>query len=203
MVRASNDVEVSGLLTTVDADHDEVAMSRVPAELVHQQAAALDLPVRIVELPWPCPNDVYEQRTGATLTRIRDAGAEEIVFGDLFLTDIRAYREQSLTGTGLGPRFPLWERPTSELARQMLQAGLRAVIVCVDPRQAPREIAGRWWDEQLLRDLPAGVDPCGENGEFHTFVVDGPGFSHGLDVVVGEATERDGFLYAPVRSTQT
>lgn len=195
-LRAHDDVEVDGLLTTLDAEAGAVAMSLVPSELLYRQAAALGLPVRVVELPWPCPNDVYEQRTGAALTQLRRDGADEIVFGDLFLADVRAYRERSLIGTGLEPRFPLWGRPTGVLAGEMLEAGLRAVIVCVDPSLAPAELAGRWWDEELLGDLPGGVDPCGENGEFHTFVTDGPGFAHPVDVAVGEIAERDGFVYA-------
>jgi uncharacterized protein (TIGR00290 family) len=198
-VRARGDVEVAGLLTTLDASSDEVAMSRVPTELLRRQAAALDLPVHLVELPWPCPNDVYEQRTGEAWAALRRDGADEVVFGDLFLADIRAYRERALADTGLAPRFPLWERPTAELAREMMAAGLRAVVVCVDPAQAPPGIAGRWWDADLLRELPDGVDPCGENGEFHTFVTDGPGFAAPVDVVVGDVVERDGFLYASLR----
>ncbi|MFC5061087.1 ATP-binding protein [Actinomycetospora atypica] len=189
-------LEVAGLLTTVS--DGEVAMSRVPADLLRRQAEALGLPLRTVDLPWPCPNEVYEQRTGAALAELAAEHADEIVYGDLFLADIRAYREQALVGTGLNARFPLWQRPTDGLAQEMLDAGLRAVIVCVDPSQAPPGIVGKEWDEQLIRDLPEGVDPCGENGEFHTFVTDGPGFAHPVDVAVGEAVERDGFLYAPL-----
>ena len=194
-----DDVEVGGLLTTVDEDAGEVATSRVPAALLHRQAAALGLPVRVVELPWPCPNDVYERRTGEAVARIRREGGDDLVFGDLFLADVRAYRERSLEGTGLASRFPLWGRSTAALAGQMMVAGVRAVVVCVDLDRAPAWVAGRRWDEKLLRELPDGVDPCGENGEFHTFVTDGPGFAHSVDVVVGEVGERDGFLYAPVR----
>ena len=189
-------IAVAGLLTTTS--DGEVAMSRVPADLLRRQAEALGLPLRTVDLPWPCPNDVYEQRTGAALAEIRDQGTDEIVYGDLFLADIRAYREQALVGTGLGARFPLWQRPTGELAREMLDAGLRAVIVCVDPSQAPPGIVGKAWDEDLIRSLPDGVDPCGESGEFHTFVTDGPGFAHPVDVEVGDTVELDGFLYAPL-----
>lgn len=189
-----DDVDVAGLLTTVS--DGEVAMSRVPVDLLHRQAEALGLPLRTVDLPWPCPNDVYELRTGAALAELRDAGAQEVVYGDLFLADIRAYRERSLAGTGLAPRFPLWRRPTAALARDMLDAGLRAVVVCVDPALAPAGIAGRRWDEDLLRELPDGVDPCGENGEFHTFVTDGPGFAHPVDVAVEGIVERDGFVHA-------
>ncbi len=126
----------------------------------------------------------------------RQAGTDHLVFGDLFLGDVRSYREQSLEGTGITPLFPPWGRPTVELAADMIAQGLREVITCVDPAQAPAELAGRWYDEELLRGLPAGVDPCGERGEFHTFVVDGPGFATSLDVVVGEITERDGFVFA-------
>jgi uncharacterized protein (TIGR00290 family) len=197
--RARGDVEVAGLVTTLDAAADEVAMSRVPAELLRRQAAALDLPLHLVELPWPCPNDVYEERTGAAWAKLRRDGADEVVFGDLFLADVRAFREQALRGTGLAPRFPLWEQPTDELAGRMLAAGLRAVVVCVDPARVPAELAGRRWDEDLLRDLPDGVDPCGENGEFHTFVTDGPGFARPVEVVVGEVVERDGFVHALLR----
>ena len=198
-VRAAGD-SVAGLLTsTVDAatfDRAEVAMSRVPVELLHRQAAALGLPVETVDLPWPCPNAVYEQRMGAAWDGLRRRGASSLVYGDLFLADIRAYRERSLHGTGLTPRFPLWERPTAELAREMLDRGMRAVIVCVDPAQAPPEIVGRAWDDDLLRELPTGVDPCGENGEFHTFVTDGPGFAAPVEVTVAGVTQRDGFVYA-------
>ncbi|MDL5160166.1 ATP-binding protein [Actinomycetospora termitidis] len=191
-----DEAEIGGLLTTVT--DGVVAMSRVPVELLHAQAAALDLPLRTVDLPWPCPNDVYERETGAAFAALRAAGADEVVHGDLFLADVRAYREQGLVGTGLEPRFPLWQRPTAELAREMLDAGVRAVVVCLDPAQVPAGIAGRVWDEDLLRDLPADVDPCGEHGEFHTFVTDAPGFAQPVDVTVGRPYERDGFVYAPV-----
>lgn len=190
-------LEVSGLLTTVT--DGVVAMSRVPVACLRAQADALDLPLRTVDLPWPCPNEIYEARTGAALAELQAAGAEELVYGDLFLADVRAYRERSLVGSGLAPRFPLWGRPTDALARAMLAAGLRAVVVCVDPAQAPPDIVGRAWDEELLRDLPPGVDPCGEQGEFHTFVTDGPGFSRPVDVVPGEPYDRDGFRYVPLR----
>jgi diphthamide synthase (EF-2-diphthine--ammonia ligase) len=128
----------------------------------------------------------------------RESGVAYMVFGDLFLEDIRAYREASLYGTGIRPLFPLWHHPTDSVARQLLDLGIRAVVTCVDPAQAPRDIAGHWYDAELLRRLPSGVDPCGETGEFHTFVVDGPGFAHPLDVTLGEVVERDGFVFADV-----
>jgi len=177
---------------------DRVASHGVRRVLLQAQARALGLPLHVVELPTPCPNDVYEQAMGEAMLAARQSGADQLVFGDLFLADVRAYREQALHGTGIIPVFPLWHRPTAALAADMLACGLRAVITCVDPAQAPAEFAGRWYDEELLRELPAGVDPCGERGEFHTFVVDGPGFPTGVDVVVGEVSERDGFVFADV-----
>jgi uncharacterized protein (TIGR00290 family) len=193
-VRARGGV-VAGLLTSV-VDGAEVAMSRVPVELLHRQADALGLPVEVVDLPWPCPNEVYEQRMSAAWDVVRRRGGGAVVYGDLFLHDIRAYRERTLRSSGLIPLFPLWGRPTTQLAREMIDVGVRAVVVCVDPAQAPPEIAGRAWDDDLLRELPPHVDPCGENGEFHTFVTDGPGFSVPVAVTVTGTVERDGFVHA-------
>jgi uncharacterized protein (TIGR00290 family) len=197
-VRSAGDVEVVGLMTTVSSASDRVAMHEVRRSLLEAQADALRLPLHIVELPWPCPNQVYEERMAAALAAALASGVEVLVFGDLFLEDIRRYREDWLRGSGLTPRFPLWRRPTEAVAREMVALGVRALITCVDPQQAPRELAGRWYDEVLLSDLPPGVDPCGENGEFHTFVVDGPGFIRSLDVMVGETVERDGFVFTDV-----
>jgi uncharacterized protein (TIGR00290 family) len=197
-VRSAGDVEVVGLMTTVSSASHRVAMHEVRRSLLEAQADALRLPLHIVELPWPCPNQVYEERMAAALAAALASGVEVLVFGDLFLEDIRRYREDWLRGSGLTPRFPLWRRPTEAVAREMVALGVRALITCVDPQQAPRELAGRWYDEVLLSDLPPGVDPCGENGEFHTFVVDGPGFIRSLDVMVGETVERDGFVFTDV-----
>jgi len=197
-VRSAGQVPITGLLTTVHTGSDRVASHGVRRVLLEAQAAALGLGLHVVELPTPCPNEVYEQAMGEAMLAARQSGADQLVFGDLFLADVRAYREQALHGTGITPVFPLWHRPTAALAADMLACGLRAVITCVDPAQAPAELAGRWYDEELLRELPVGVDPCGERGEFHTFVVDGPGFATGVDVVVGEVTERDGFVFADV-----
>jgi len=197
-VRTAGQVPITGLLSTVHTGSGRVASHGVRRVLLQAQANALGLGLHVVELPTPCPNDVYEQAMGEAMMAARQSGANQLVFGDLFLADVRTYREQALHGTGITPVFPLWHRPTAGLAADMLACGLRAVITCVDPAQAPAELAGRWYDEELLRELPAGVDPCGERGEFHTFVVDGPGFPTGLDVVVGEVTERDGFVFADV-----
>jgi uncharacterized protein (TIGR00290 family) len=199
--RSTGEVDVVGLLTTVNSTADRVAMHAVRRVLLEAQADSLDLPVYVVELPWPCPNEVYEQRMTEAVHVAVGEGVERMVFGDLFLADIRAYREERLAGTGLTPMFPLWQRPTDLLAREMLTAGIRAVVTCVDPSQAPPEIAGRWFDQDLLDFLPPTVDQCGENGEFHTFVADGPGFGYPLDVTVGEIVERDGFVFADVIPT--
>jgi uncharacterized protein (TIGR00290 family) len=194
-VRSAGEVDVAGLLTTVNAAAGRVAMHDVRRVLLEEQAAALGLPLHVVELPWPCPNPVYEQLMSAATDAARRQDVSQIIFGDLFLADIRAYREASLAGTGLTPVFPLWHRPTAELSREILAQGIRAVITCVDPSQAPKAIAGRPYDQALLATLPASVDPCGENGEFHTFVTDAPGFAHPLEVTTGETAERNGFLF--------
>jgi uncharacterized protein (TIGR00290 family) len=197
-VRKTGEVDVVGLMTTVSSAWDRVAMHGVRHSLLEAQADALGLPLHVVELPSPCPNEVYEERILAAIAVARGSGVDAMVFGDLFLEDIRRYREESLRGSGFTPLFPLWQRPTRALAQEMLSVGIRAVITCVDPKQARRELAGRWYDEALVAGLPPEVDPCGENGEFHTFVVDGPGFAQALDVTVGETVERDGFVFTDV-----
>jgi len=193
---AAGEVDVVGLLTTVNSTADRVAMHAVRRVLLERQAAALARPLHVVDLPWPCPNAVYEERMTAALQAARSDGVTHMVFGDLFLEDIRAYREQALEGTGITPLFPLWGRPTSGLATEMIAVGIRAHLTCVDPRQAPRELAGRPFDAHLLAQLPADVDPCGENGEFHTFVWSSPDFRAPIPVEVGELVERDGFIFA-------
>jgi uncharacterized protein (TIGR00290 family) len=197
-VREAGDIDVVGMVTTVNSTAQRVAMHGVRRSLLDAQADTLGLPLHVVDLPWPCPNDVYEERMSNAVAVARMSGVEAMVFGDLFLEDVRRYREQSLEGSGLAPLFPLWQRPTAEVAHDLVTLGVRAVITCVDPQQAPREIAGRWYDEELLASLPPNVDPCGENGEFHTFAVDGPGFARPVDVTVGETVERDGFVFTDV-----
>lgn len=197
-VRSGGAVEIIGLLTTVNAAAERVAMHGVRRTLLDAQAERLGLPLHVADLPWPCSNDIYEERMAAALGEAREDGVEAMVFGDLFLEDVRRYRETSLADTGITPVFPLWKRPTGEVARTLLDLGFRAVITCVDLAQAPREIVGRWFDGALLADLPGSVDPCGENGEFHTVVVSGPGFARAIDVNVGEIVERDGFSFADV-----
>jgi uncharacterized protein (TIGR00290 family) len=196
--RRDAEVEVVGLLTTVNAVFDRVAMHGVRRALLEAQASALGLPLHVVELPWPCSNEVYEQRMAAAVDVALEAGVEAMVFGDLFLEDVRGYRERALEGTGLRPLFPLWERPTSAVASELLALGVSAVVSCVDTSQAPAALAGRRYDRALLDELPPGVDPCGENGEFHTVVVDGPEFSQAIRVAIGETVERDGFVFTDV-----
>jgi uncharacterized protein (TIGR00290 family) len=180
---------VAGLLTTVDVDSDRVPVHGVAHSLVRAQARALGLPLHAVALPWPCPNDTYRERVRSALVA---AGVERIIFGDLFLSDIRAFREELLAGSGVAPLFPLWGRDTAELAEEMVRSGLCAVVTAVDPAQASARLLGRSFDHRFLRDLPASVDPCGERGEFHTFVVDGPDFASRVDVTSGNRVVRDG-----------
>jgi len=195
-VRRAGAVEVVGLLTTVTETFGRVSMHAVREELLDRQADALQLPCRKVRIPWPCPNDAYEAEMARALAAARGAGVSHVVFGDLFLADVRAYREAKLEGTGLTPLFPLWERDTSRLAREMLDGGLAATLTCVDPRKVDRALAGRAFDLALLAALPAEVDPCGENGEFHTFASAGAMFAGAIPVAAGEVVERDGFVFA-------
>jgi uncharacterized protein (TIGR00290 family) len=188
--------QIAGLLTTFNQSADRVAMHAVRRTLVQAQAAAAGLPLRAVELPWPCSNEEYESRMSEACRVAVADGFEAIAFGDLFLRDIRAYRENKLAGTGLEPLFPLWEIQTRDLAHEMIRGGLRARITCVDKKQLDAGLAGREFDLALLADLPAHVDPCGENGEFHTFAYAGPMFQHPIPVAAGELRDADGFVFA-------
>jgi uncharacterized protein (TIGR00290 family) len=190
------EVEVVGLLTTVNESHGRVAMHAVRRELLMAQAEAVGLPLVEVPIPYPCTNEAYEHAMTAALGWARAQDIAGVAFGDLFLEDIRAYRERQMAPTGLACHFPLWGRPTGELAREMIAAGFRARIACIDPRALPASFAGREFDAELLDDLPPTVDPCGENGEFHTFVWDGPTFSRPVEVRSGEVVARDGFVFA-------
>jgi uncharacterized protein (TIGR00290 family) len=196
VLRQRQDLEVVGLLTTVNAVHDRVAMHAVRSELLRQQADAAGLPLWPVPIPSPCSNAEYEAAMTAAVGRARAAGITVMAFGDLYLEDIRRYREERLTGTGLTPLFPIWGIPTSELARAMIAGGLRARLTCVDPRKLAPSFAGREFDASLLAQIPASVDPCGENGEFHSFAYDGPMFQRPVRIRSGEVVERDGFVFA-------
>jgi uncharacterized protein (TIGR00290 family) len=191
-------VDVVGLLTSFNEAADRVSMHAVRRELALAQARAAGLPLWPLALPWPCSNDDYETRMAAMLARARRERVTHVAFGDLFLEEIRDYRIRQMAGTGIEPLFPLWcsAEATPALARQMLDGGVRAVITCVDPRQLPRSFAGRAYDAALLDDLPPGVDPCGERGEFHTFCAAGPMFTAEIGVKAGEIVTRDGFCFA-------
>jgi uncharacterized protein (TIGR00290 family) len=194
-IRRSGEFDVVGALTTVTETFERVSIHGVRQEILHAQLNAAALPPRIVPIPYPCPNEIYEARMGEAVARAVQDGITHIIFGDLYLADIRAYREQKLAGTGITPVFPLWKRPTLPLAHAMIASGLEAYLATVDLKHLPAEFAGRKFDLQLLVDLPGGVDPCGENGEFHTCVVAGVFFSQRLPVVTGERVERDGYGY--------
>jgi uncharacterized protein (TIGR00290 family) len=196
VLRARGDVEVTGMLTTVTAEFSRVAMHAVREALLDAQAQSLGLPCRRVKLPWPCSNDVYEREMAEALQAARAAGVTHVVFGDLFLRDVRSYREAKLAGTGLSPVFPLWDRDTRELAGEMIDGGLQAMLTCVDPKKLDKSFAGRSFDRALLGDLPGNVDPCGENGEFHTYAWAGPMFAAPIQVAAGAVVERDGFVFA-------
>lgn len=188
--------DVVGLLTTVNAAANRVAMHGVRRDILEAQADAAGLPLHIVELPWPCSNEAYAGLMSEFVREAAAGGIEAMAFGDLFLEDIRAYRERQLDGTGLRPVFPLWGKPTTALAEEMIAAGLEARLSVVDSRKLEADFAGRAFDGALIRDLPPGVDPCGENGEFHTCVTAGPMFSRSLALSVGARVARDGFFYA-------
>jgi uncharacterized protein (TIGR00290 family) len=192
------DYEVVGLLTTLNSAFDRVAMHSTRRAILEAQAEAAGLPLISVPLPWPCSNLEYEEIMRGVCARAIAEGVQSIAFGDLFLQDIREYREHQLQGTGLEPVFPVWQIPTGELAREMIRSGMKAKLVCIDSTKLTPEFAGREFDEQLLADLPTGVDPCGENGEFHTCVYAGPMFTREIPVVTGEHLERDGFCYCDV-----
>jgi uncharacterized protein (TIGR00290 family) len=192
------DLEIVALLTTVTDAFERVSMHGVREELLRAQARAIGLPLVDVRIPSPCPNSAYEERMAQALKGAVVDGVDTMVFGDLYLADIRAYREERLSAIGFRAEFPLWLRDTRALAREMVDSGLRAVLTCVDPRKVPAALAGREFDERLLADLPAGVDPCGENGEFHTFVHAGGPLREPVPVRVGDIVERDGFVFADV-----
>ncbi len=197
-VRESGDFEVVALVTTVNSAYQRVAMHAVRESLLDAQAAATGLPLVKVPIPSPCSNEIYEQAMGAAMTRARSEGVMHVIFGDLFLEDIRAYREKQLAACGMTPVFPLWLQDTRGLAKEMLAGGLSAYLTCIDPRKLSREFAGRRFDASLLAEMPKEVDPCGENGEFHTFACAGPMFRENISVKAGEIVERDGFVFADI-----
>jgi uncharacterized protein (TIGR00290 family) len=198
LLRQTAGIEVAALITTFNGAANRVAMHAVRRELVDAQAARLGLPIWPTDLPWPCSNDIYEDLMNGVCRRAVRRGITAIAFGDLFLQDIRDYREKQLRPTGLQPLFPVWRIPTRELAWEMIRAGVKARVTCIDPAKLDRSFAGRDFDAEFLQSLPDHVDPCGENGEFHTFVYDAPEFSSAIKVESGEIVERDGFVFADV-----
>jgi uncharacterized protein (TIGR00290 family) len=194
--RRSGELEIVGALTTVTHEFCRVSMHGTREELLAAQLEAARLPAVVVRIPFPCPNEIYEREMAAALNEAKRAGVSHVVFGDLFLEDIRAYRESRLAEIGITPVFPLWHRPTATLAREMIDGGLEGYLVCVDRKKLPASFAGRKFDRALLDSLPADIDPCGENGEFHSFVTAGPMLEHAIEVAVGETVERDGFAFA-------
>jgi len=200
VLRQRGEHEVAGLLTTFNEAADRVAMHAVRRDLVEQQAAAAGLPLWAVPLPWPCSNEQYESLMAQTCAKAVSEGIEGVAFGDLFLGDVRAYREKQMTGTGLQPIFPVWGRPTRALAEEMIAGGLRAKLTCVDTTKLDQSFAGREFDQSLLSALPAGVDPCGERGEFHSFVYAGPMLNATLPISVGVTVIRDQFAFADLIS---
>lgn len=203
VLRQRDDLEVVGLLTTFNMAFDRVAMHAVRRELVEAQAASAGLPLLSVMLPYPCTNDVYESRMRAAINASKTSGVTHLAFGDLFLEDVRDYRVRLLDGTGVEPLFPLWGTPadTPVLARRMLDGGLKAILTCVDPCRLDAAFLGREYDDRLLADLPAGVDPCGERGEFHTFCYRCPDFQAEVPVSLGECVHREGFWFADLSPT--
>ncbi len=196
VLRRDPTIEICGLLTTLNAEFDRVAMHGVRREVLEAQAAAAGLPLWTVPLPWPCSNEIYEERMAEVCARAVAERIDAVAFGDLFLEDVRTYRVTQLAPTGLEPLFPLWKIPTDALAQQMIAAGLRARISCVDTEKLPASFAGREFDLDLLRDFPPGIDPCAERGEFHTCVYDGPMFRQPLPLTTGEIVKRDRFVFA-------
>jgi len=199
VLRQRADIHLAGILTTVNEKYQRVAMHAVREELLEAQADALGLPLWKVPIPSPCPNEVYERAMAAAVERAVAQGFTHVAFGDLFLEDIRRYREEKLAGTGLTPLFPLFGVDTTRLAREMIDGGLKARLTCVNPNVLDRRFAGRDFDASLLDELPASVDPCGERGEFHSFAYAGPMFSRPISIRSGEIVERDGFVFADVQ----
>lgn len=199
VLRQDPEIELVGLFTTVNEAFNRVAMHAVRVALLKRQAQNAGLPLDVINIPYPCSNQDYEIRMGAFIEAAKNRGVECMAFGDLFLADVRKYREEKLAGTGISPIFPLWGIPTHELSRRIIDSGLKAVITCVDPKVLPGQLAGKLYDDAFLSEIPETADPCGENGEFHSFAFSGPMFTEELQVKVGEIVEREGFVFADVK----
>ena len=197
------EIDLIGLFCTVNNKFNRVSMHSVRVELLQKQAKCTGLPLEIIEIPYPCSNDLYEEIMAQFVVEAKKANIEHYAFGDLFLEDVRNYREEKLIGTGITPIFPIWGIPTDKLSKEMIGSGLKAVITCVDPKQISKEFIGREYNESFLDDIPNCVDPCGENGEFHSFVFDGPMFNKHMEISVGNVVQRDGFVFVDVTEKRT
>ncbi|MBU2864140.1 adenine nucleotide alpha hydrolase [Reinekea forsetii] len=197
-LQQDSSVSIQGILCTVNAQFKRTAMHAVRIELLQRQAAALNLPLQLLEIPYPCNNEQYLEVMQKANDALVEKGVEYLCFGDLFLEDVRQYRIDNLKNTGINPVFPLWQKDTTELANEMIQGGVKAIVTCIDPKVLDKRFVGREYNHQFIADLPNGVDPCGENGEFHTFVYQGPMFETNIKVKAGEVVERDGFVFADV-----
>ena len=200
-VRQNGNIEIAALLTTITEPFERVSMHGVRLSLLEAQAASVGLPLVKVPIPFPCSNEQYATRMKAAMERALSEGISAMIFGDLYLEDVRRYREENLRPLGMQALFPLWGMETKQLAERMIDAGLHAIVTCLDPRKVPRELAGRPFDRNFLAALPPGVDPCAERGEFHTVAIAGPMFSHPITVAIGETVERDGFVFTDVTPT--
>jgi uncharacterized protein (TIGR00290 family) len=192
------EIDLVGLFCTVNKEFKRVAMHSVRVELLQEQAKNIGLPLEIIEIPYPCSNDEYEEIMSQFTKRAKNDNIENFAFGDLFLEDVRNYREEKLKGTGINPIFPIWGTPTDKLSREIIDSGLRAVITCINPKQIDKEFIGREFDKSFLDSLPESIDPCGENGEFHSFVFDAPMFKEEIKIMVGDIVHRDDFIFADI-----
>jgi len=192
------EIDLRGLFCTVNSEFDRVAMHAVRAELLKKQAKSICLPLEIIEIPYPCTDEIYAEKMAQFVEKAKKDNIECFAFGDLYLEDVRKYREDKLKGTGIIPIFPIWGTPTDTLSKEIVSSGLRAVITCVDPKQIPAEFIGRQYNESFLKDLPENVDPCGEKGEFHSFVFDGPMFKEPINISLGDVVDRDNFVFVDV-----
>ena len=198
VLRQQSEIDIVGLFTTVNQEFKRVAMHAVRNELVQQQAESVGLPIQLIPIPYPCTNAKYDTIMAAFIAQVKKQGIDCIAFGDLYLEDIRKYREKNLEGTGITPIFPLWGKDTEMLSKEMVKHGLRAIVTCIDPKIMPSALAGKEYNALFLELVPASVDPCGENGEFHSFAFDGPMFKSAINIEVGETVSRDGLLFTDV-----
>ena len=197
-IQQSKEYDLVGLFCTVNKKYDRVAMHGVRVELLQKQAKSIGLPLEIIELPYPCSNEEYEKIMGQFVESVKQQNIEYFIFGDLFLEDVRRYREEKLKDTGIKPLFPLWDFQTDKLSQEMIKSGLKTIITCINPKQMPKQLVGKEFAESFLNSLPENVDHCGENGEFHSFVFDGPMFKEKIEICVGDIVERDGFIFADI-----